>query len=228
MKMRFFKIGILAAAVVPMLALLAAWYFISGDAPSAEAPIADACSTLGATTEYDSTTLISVGDVRTTVERRISGVIHHSTTHITLTNAPDWEFIEEQIYDGVGTTFTRSKLNGEWDEGGAWTANAREVTLALPYGIDASCPDLLDAKVAYTGDDTLEGVKTRKYSLDTGDLAVKFWVDDEGWLQVIETTVPSTPPITGQTTLSGRGEPNEIIIPVDIVDVDGQVDIVVK
>ncbi len=222
---------IIGATIVALAGITAAiifWVALPGEAPfdsTAEAAVAEACATLDATDSFDShirlrTRETKYGVIEFVSDVQFSGDLKRTLGVAKVGGKQEGPVVEEIMDMANKKRYWRNVGDSEWK-----TADVVRES-EFPYTKESLCPDLTDASVTFVGDDTVNGVATRKYSYEskTKLLDWYFWVDSSGWLVQIESTKLDPPGATGQSaedelgiyataTLSGRGEPNIIEVP---------------
>ena len=106
------------------------------------------------------------------------------------------------------------------DRFGEWRTSTYPAESEFPHTPGSICPDLTDARVAFIGNDTVDGISARKYSY-TSDRKIfdwYFWVDSSGWLIKGDSISPppeerTTTDLYSTFTVTSRGEPINITLP---------------
>ncbi len=209
-------VGLFTLAIVGSVVI-----FLTFTRTSAEAAVREACAQTAAVDSYD---LVSATSGETSSEElgaftmtmrleiSVSGSAQHAILRIGgVPNEP--EGVIEQIYDGQSARYLRRSDSSEWT---VLPATDEGMALPFPHSRESLCPDVDNATLL--GEETLDGVQTRKYKVDTLGDSWHIWIDSEGWLVQTE-ELPSGVAGASEdlplfvTTYSGIGESNTIVIP---------------
>ena len=203
-------IGVAGAAGA---ALLGVWVFFTVVAiPTTETVVAIAtteskCSETPVTSYAVSESTTYTPDIGMTVATtiRASGDAFASTI---VYQGDDVKATAETVYDGKGLLYLRA-------EGKEWEKVERDDSLStFPSSAASMCPDTTDA--TFLGDDTIDGVDVKHYSLPEDAKRVwDFWVNADGWLvqAKYDWVLSDGKTIHRLVTASEINEPQDIVVP---------------